>query len=86
MAGPAPPPAEGSASFLDERAPASGPARVLLLVSFVAGSFALIGMLALDFVAVICFLLFYYGVRTGLVAEDAQVNKNSLGPDRKSVV
>ena len=39
----------------------------------------------LDFVAVVVFCLFYYGVSTGLVKEDKQVNKNSLGPDSYSV-
>jgi hypothetical protein len=39
----------------------------------------------LDFVAVIVFCLFYYGVKSGLVTEDAQVNKNSLGPKQYSI-
>jgi TRAP-type C4-dicarboxylate transport system permease small subunit len=54
MAAQTDPPPQTSASFLDERAPTSGPARMLLAASFVAGSIALVGMLSLDFVAVIC--------------------------------
>ena len=39
----------------------------------------------LDFCAVVCFLLFYAGVRLGLVEEDEQVNKVALGPEHFSV-